>query len=516
MVEALRDFGQAIQGGGVGLVYYAGHGMQVKGKNYLVPVDAELASEDEVPYSTLDADAVLAKMESARNRLNILILDACRNNPFARSFRSSAQGLAQMDAPAGSYIAFATAPGHTAADGSGSHGLYTQHLLEQMDRPGIKVEDVFKRVRANVMKDSQAQQVPWESSSITGDFFFKGSGDEHVNALPVSAPAVEDNLPHPTPPPHDFAKLQQRAAAGNPDAMADLGLRFESGDGIKQDPVEATRWYRLASQKGLARGQCYLAVMLASGTGVAKDPVEAARWFRLSAEQGWSEAQYRLGWAYEAGEGVAKDLPAAARWYRKAAESGHASAMTCIGLFLETGQGVPKDVAEAVAWYRKAADAGEANGQCNLGWMYESGTGIAKDARLAVFWYRKSADQGLARGQKCLGIMLREGLGVARDDAEAARWLRLAADQGLPAAQVALGGLYGDGRGVPRDDAQMVAWFLKAADGGDASAQAEMGWACEHGNGIGRDLAKARQWYRKAAAQGNADGKAGLARLGQN
>ena len=177
MVQALRDFGQTIQGGGVGLLYYAGHGMQVKGKNYLVPVDADLASEDEVPYNTLDADAVLAKMESARNRLNILILDACRNNPFARSFRSSAQGLAQMDAPAGSYIAFATSPGRTAADGTGSHGLYTQHLLDQLARPGIKVEDVFKRVRASVMRDSQQQQVPWESSSITGDFYFVPSAD---------------------------------------------------------------------------------------------------------------------------------------------------------------------------------------------------------------------------------------------------------------------------------------------------------------------------------------------------
>jgi hypothetical protein len=194
MVEALRDFGVTIQGGGVGLLYYAGHGMQVKGRNYLVPVDADLASEDEVPYNTLDADAVLAKMESARNRLNILILDACRNNPFARSFRSSAQGLAQMDAPAGSYIAFATSPGRTAADGTGTHGLYTQHLLDQLGRPGIKVEDVFKRVRASVMRDSQQQQVPWESSSITGDFYFvPGAPAEPppVNPAPVGATLLD-------------------------------------------------------------------------------------------------------------------------------------------------------------------------------------------------------------------------------------------------------------------------------------------------------------------------------------
>ena len=175
MVAALREFGNRILGGGVGLFYYAGHGMQVKGKNYLVPVNADIASEDEVAYNTLDADAVLAKMETAKTRLNLLILDACRNNPFGRSFRSSSQGLAQMDAPAGSFIAFATAPGHTAADGSGSNGLYTQHLLTQLHASGLKVEDVFKRVRASVMQESKGQQVPWESSSITGDFFFAPS-----------------------------------------------------------------------------------------------------------------------------------------------------------------------------------------------------------------------------------------------------------------------------------------------------------------------------------------------------
>jgi len=195
MVQALRDFGLIIQGGGVGLLYYAGHGMQVKGRNYLVPVDADLASEDEVPYNTLDADAVLAKMESARNRLNILILDACRNNPFARSFRSSSQGLAQMDAPAGSYIAFATSPGRTAADGTGAHGLYTQYLLTQLAIPGLRVEDVFKRVRASVMRDSQQQQVPWESSSITGDFYFNpGSGVDAVESAVTAQGPV--NLSH--------------------------------------------------------------------------------------------------------------------------------------------------------------------------------------------------------------------------------------------------------------------------------------------------------------------------------
>lgn len=176
MAKALRKFGNDLQGGGVGLFYFAGHGLQVKGRNYLMPVDADVASEDEVAYSTLDAEAVLAKLETARNRLNIMILDACRNNPFGHGSREGQQGLAQMDAPAGTYIAFATSPGHTASDGNGANGLYSQNLLAQLAVPGAKLEDVFKRVRASVMEASQGLQVPWESSSITGDFYFSGQG----------------------------------------------------------------------------------------------------------------------------------------------------------------------------------------------------------------------------------------------------------------------------------------------------------------------------------------------------
>jgi len=177
MADAIRTFGNQLKGGGAGLFYYAGHGMQVQGRNFLIPVDADIQNEDEVPYRSIDANEVLAKMETAKNRLNLMILDACRNNPFARKFRSSSQGLAQMDAPSGTLVAFATAPGSVASDGSGKNGLYTQHLLASLGQPGVPVEQLFKRVRVGVMKDTRNAQVPWESSSLVGDFYFKpGSG----------------------------------------------------------------------------------------------------------------------------------------------------------------------------------------------------------------------------------------------------------------------------------------------------------------------------------------------------
>lgn len=196
-LAALRDFGDRLRQAQVGVFYFAGHGMQIKGRNYLIPVGAEIQREDEVAYAALDAQAVLDKMESAGNGTNVMILDACRNNPFARSFRSARQGLAQMDAPVGTLVAFATAPGSVASDGSGSHGLYTDHLLRAMREPGAKVEDVFKRVRAAVRKASAGKQVPWEATSLEGDLvLFPGRTEGRpAAAAPAPAPAAPPEAP---------------------------------------------------------------------------------------------------------------------------------------------------------------------------------------------------------------------------------------------------------------------------------------------------------------------------------
>ncbi len=173
MKKKIAYFGKKIKNGGVGLFYYAGHGMQVNGYNYLIPVKSIINSEEDVEYEAVNAGRVLAQMDSAKNRLNIVILDACRDNPFARSFRSGTKGLAQMDAPSGTLLAYATAPGSVASDGSGQNAVYTKGLISTLKTPGLKIEDVFKRVRAKVRKETGGKQTPWESSSLEGDFYFK-------------------------------------------------------------------------------------------------------------------------------------------------------------------------------------------------------------------------------------------------------------------------------------------------------------------------------------------------------
>jgi hypothetical protein len=195
MKSSIREFGASIRDSDVALFYYAGHGAQVKGENYLIPVNAVITKEEEVEYESVNAGFLLAQMANAQIKLNIVILDACRNNPFARSFRSAASGLAQMNAPAGTIIAYATEPGSVAADGAGKNGLYTEELLKAMRAPGLKIEDVFKRVRAAVRTSSQGKQTPWESSSMEGDFYFTQSANNQTNVAervntPVAPPVA--------------------------------------------------------------------------------------------------------------------------------------------------------------------------------------------------------------------------------------------------------------------------------------------------------------------------------------
>jgi tetratricopeptide (TPR) repeat protein len=178
MRAALLKFKEKIDAGDpektVALFYFAGHGLQHEQENYLVPIDAAVEFEDDISRYCFPAQRmVLANMERSNARMNILILDACRNNPFPALNRSVTQGLGEMRRARGSFIAYATAPGSVASDGSGKNGLYTQELLKAMRKPGLTIEQVFKEVRANVLRLSGDKQNTWDSSNIIGEFYFK-------------------------------------------------------------------------------------------------------------------------------------------------------------------------------------------------------------------------------------------------------------------------------------------------------------------------------------------------------
>lgn len=178
--RALREFRTQLKPGAVALFFYAGHGLQVKGVNYLPAVDAEIESEDDIPLQSLDVNKVFEVMAEGQTRLNLVFLDACRNNPYTRSFRSTEGGLAKVNAPSGTMISFATRPGSVARDGDGKNGLYTQNLLTAMDVPNLPIEQVIKRVVSKVKQASNGTQEPWIEGSIEGDFYFRGGAQSEA------------------------------------------------------------------------------------------------------------------------------------------------------------------------------------------------------------------------------------------------------------------------------------------------------------------------------------------------
>ena len=197
MERSIRDFGSKLARADIRLFYYAGHGMQVQGANYLIPVDADVATEYDVKYEAVNANRVLDGMAVAGKGVNILILDACRNNPFARSFRSASRGLARMDAPSGTVVVYATALGDVAADGSGRNGVFTKNLLANIDKKGLTLEQVFKRAGKGVVRDTNGSQEPWISLSLYDDIFLAGQtvvADGSAYAPPPSQPATQGSL----------------------------------------------------------------------------------------------------------------------------------------------------------------------------------------------------------------------------------------------------------------------------------------------------------------------------------
>lgn len=194
--EAVRTFHEKLSAGPkeevVGLFYYAGHGVQYQDENYLVPLDAKVQYEDDIVRMCFPVQRmVLSNMERASSRMNIVILDACRNNPFPATSRSLGAGLGEIKKAYGSFVAYATAPGSVASDGTGKNGLYTQELLKAMQIPGLLIEQVFKEVRRNVLKLSGEKQYTWDSSNIIGDFYFSPPQNTAPQTATVSAAKTE-------------------------------------------------------------------------------------------------------------------------------------------------------------------------------------------------------------------------------------------------------------------------------------------------------------------------------------
>ena len=432
--DALRKFGSELTGADVALFYYAGHGVETHGLNYLVPVDANPADEGDVFMQMVGMSALLDQLEKSGTKINLVLLDACRDNPFRdRGVRSTTGGLAQMQAPPGTLISFATQPRSVSLDGDDGHSPYTRALAETMRHPGYGLFKTFNEVGLAVEKITQGQQLPWVSSSpISGSFYFAGkaatSGLQQVSLTP-EAPAS-------TRPPDDVLR---RDLITDCDRLA--AMPYDTG--------------HAPDLPGLEVAKINIAQAAAACSDAMQRYPEVARFI------------------FEAGRvaHARKDYAEAHRLYDKAAAAGYPMALNNIGGMYEGGQGVPVNYPEAARWYRKSADAGEPIAMLDLGWLYETAHGVPKDCAEAVRLYEAAIKAGIPSAMNNLGLLYLRGQCVRRDYGEARRLFEQGIVLNDAASMNGMGAIYSEGDGVRRDLKVAREWFEKAAALGDPEAR---------------------------------------------
>jgi hypothetical protein len=450
MEQAINQFGDKLRNRrGVGLFYYAGHGMQVRGENYLLPIDINPRSAADIRYDAVPVGKLLGQMEEAANGMNLVILDACRNNPFNRNFRSTNQGLAQVIAPTGSFISYATAPGEVAADGDGANGLFTERLLKHMVVPGLKLEEVFKRVRVDVQQESNNRQVPWDSSSLTGDFFFvpalpepkvlSGVDLEDLQSQAESEQQAQSQwIQWQAQMQEDFLKISefenqdssialkleswrrflQNWREDNPLSAEDTNLRSKAearlqywteeqvnAQELKQLELELEEQAKQARQRFNQVNNDFSLIAQLLSEGKSSEAGELVSKYVSARQQSQLQSffasqpaavQYELAQLYRKGIKVQKDEKMGFSWYEDAAKGNLAKAQTMLGYLYQTGTGTEKNLVLAIEWYQRAADQGEAMAMFNLGNLYRKGNGVSQNEAKA----RALFSQASARGNK--------------------------------------------------------------------------------------------------------------------
>lgn len=563
----VRKFVRAIRGAEVALLFYAGHGLQVKGRNYLAPIDADLSDEADLDFETLPLRTILKHMER-HTRTNLVFLDACRDNPLARNLARSmgtrsvavGRGLARVETGVGTLIAFATEPGNVALDGWGGNSPFTTALLKHIKTPGLDVDLMLRRVRKDVLELTSGKQVPWSNSSLTGRFEFASVQADDVpgqdkpakSAAPTAAPASDRTIELAywdaivgSKAPADFesylrkfpsgafaelaklrikrlkqAALTDREPARKP-APAARGQKIELTSGVKKD--EKTGKPRLGVSIMPVPERLAACFDFAGRSGVLVSKVVSGS----AAEQaGIRKGEIIFSWnGKDTGEPkdlvaaiVATDLSARAKvglWRAPAFNTGldqhllrcarktGAGAMIDLAGLFEFGNAVDKDTGRADDLRN---EAGTKDPKETADIMNQRGYAAnqRKDYKEAVRWYRKSAELGNAHAMGNLARKYYSGKGVPKDYREAFKWYRKSAEEDIPDSIASLGWLYYKGRGVERDYAEALKWTRKAAERDHPYGLTNLGLHYYYGHGVGRDYREALKWFRKSADTGHA------------
>jgi len=476
--ETLKTFTRDAAGADVAVVYYAGHGMEMGGTNYLVPVDAILAADSDVDFEAVPLDLVMRSVDGAK-RIKVVILDACRNNPFADamkrtagSSRSIGRGLVRVEPEGDMLVAYAAEAGSTAEDGDSANSPFATALTKRLTTPGVEIRILFGQVRDDVLAETGQRQRPAIYGSLGGDGFYfvpPAGGSVAMSVGPaqggVDPKAIELAYWQSVSASNDPVQLNAYLGRYPTGAFADLAhakLNAMKTQLAKAEPAPAASRMATITDANAAPE----AVLNGDHALRVRDYAQAMTWYRQAADRGLGVGQFDVGRLYQDGLGVPVDYAEAMKWFRLSALQGNAAAQVAIGHMYEEGHGVATDYAEAMRWFRLAVRVGFPAAQNSIGHLYEEGLGVGADYAEAQRWFRLAADQGWPAAQNNMGRLYRNGLGVTADYAEALRWYRLAADQGFASAQYNLGALYADGLGVPKDPATARLWMTKAAAGG--------------------------------------------------
>jgi uncharacterized protein len=443
MAKAVHDFSERLRGADVALFFYAGHGLQMNGENYLVPVDARIESAADVRFNTINLSDIQQEMEGA-GRANIIILDACRNNPFAEKLARGGRGVAtrglgRVDASGeGSLIVYSTQPNNVALDGAGRNSPFTAALLKHVATPGLEVRQMISRVRGDVLQATDRRQTPWDSSSLVGDVYLAGTpaADAPTSSQPPPAAAkdaVASVIAPATAPPAENAVRERADVPAIVRECDRLTMPPDpSGESASATLVVAkTDWNRavVACEAAIKAepGEAHFQFALGKAYFYTKNYFEAARHLAIAADT-LPEAGNALAYCFEKGLGVAKNDQKAFELYSKAAAAGSAVAMANLGEAYIGGTYVKPDFGKALDWLEKSVEAGNADALQLIGNMYFNGQGVQKDYTMAAQYFQQAADLNNGYALRFLANMYEVGL-LGPPDLEKAGALRLRAQQ---------------------------------------------------------------------------------------
>lgn len=421
----LFDFNKQARGADLAIIYYAGHGIEVGGLNYLVPTDATYDSEENVDFTMIPLK-MLTRAVSSVNGISVILLDSCRDNPFANADRSlsGSRGLAPVEAVQGTLISYAARAGTKASDGKGSkNSPYAEALIKHLGEPQTDIRRVFDKVRDTVMTLTSKKQEPVVYASLPAKDIF-------LSSITKQPPIKQQQSNNSNVEISYWESVKDTESAELLQSYLD---EFENGRFVKiarfklnklntqgeekpssQTPLLLTRDYDesslspeiakflLKAKDGDIFAQNSIGYAYGQGKIIEKNDFEQTKWYKLTADQGSDYGQYALGYAYQYGRGVDQNYQTAIELYNKSSDQGYSLAQMAMGYMHHQGLGLKQDYREAKRLYLLAAKQNVAPAQYNLGLLYEYGLGTDQDMKKAIEYYKIAVKNGSESAQKSL------------------------------------------------------------------------------------------------------------------